>query len=82
MRGLLGAFREEDAIVGEDRHRHAVEPGKAADEGFAIQLLELMELRAIDEARNHFAGIIRLAHVLRHEAVQFGRVVKRLCRLG
>jgi hypothetical protein len=56
MRRLLRALREQDAVVGEDRHGHAVEPGEAADEGFAVARLELVEFRSVDEAGDDFAN--------------------------
>ena len=82
MRRLLGAFREQDAVIGEDRDRHAIEARKAADERFAIELLELMEFRPVNEARDHFAGVIGFADILRHEAMHFGRIIERLGRFG
>jgi len=51
---------------------------KAANQRVAIEFLELVKLRSIHQSRNHFAGIIRLAYILRNEAVQFCRVIERL----
>src|SRR3990167_7635466 len=75
--GLLGTLGEEDAVIGEDGDRHAVEPREAADKGFAIELLELVEVRTVHEAGDDFAGIVGLAHILRDKAVQFGRKIGR-----
>ena len=80
--GFLGAFGEENAVIRKDGDRHAVKARETADEGFAVELLELVELRAVNETGDDFAGIIGLAHVPRHQAVQFGRIVEGGLRLG
>ena len=57
---FLRALGEQDAVVGDDRRRDSRTAGKAADQGGAIELLELIEFRAIDEAGDHFAHVIGL----------------------
>ena len=58
MRALECRFREQDAIVGDDADRITVEPGEAADQRDAVERLELVELAAIDQARDHLSHII------------------------
>jgi hypothetical protein len=40
---LLGRFAKQDAVVGQDADRHAVEVGKAGDQRRAVARLELVE---------------------------------------
>ena len=77
VRALLRRLREEDAVVGHDAHRHALDVGKARDQRGAEAGLELVEFRAVDDARDDLAHVIGLAGVGRDDAVQFGRVVAR-----
>ncbi len=76
---LQRAFREQHAIIGDDADRIAVKMSEAADQGLAIQLLELVELRAVDDAGDDFAHIIGLARIGGDDAVD---VLGRIKRLG
>ena len=81
MRALLRRFREQDAVIGDDADRIAVEVSESGDQCGAIELLELVEFAAIDETGDHLARIIGPAQVGGHHAIQLGRVVERLTRL-
>ena len=43
---------------------------EAADQRLAVEGLELVELGAVDEARDHLAHVVGLAQVARHDAVE------------
>ena len=60
----------------------AVDVRESGDERGAVARLELVELAAVDDARDDLAHIERLARVGRHDAVQLGRVVVRVARLA
>jgi hypothetical protein len=75
---LLGRLAKQDAVVGDDAHRHAVEPRKAGDQRGAVAGLELVEARAVDDAGDHLAHVVGLAGVGGDHAVELGRVVERL----
>ena len=64
--------------------RIALDPGEAADERLAVELLELVEARAVDDPGDHLARVELVAEVLGNEAVQVGRVERgrlRRCEL-
>ena len=72
---FLGALGIQHAIIGEDRDRHAPDMREAADQRGAIERLELMELRSIDQPRNDLLDVEGRAQVRRQDAVNvFGRV--------
>ena len=54
--------------------RVALDAREAADERLAVELLELVEARAVDDAADHGARVELVAEVLRDEAVEVGRV--------
>ena len=56
LRALLRRFGEEDAVVGEDADRVAVDVRLAADQGRAVGRLELVEARAVDDAGDDLAS--------------------------
>ena len=78
VRALLRRLGEEHALVREDRDGVALDSREAADERLAVQLLELVEAGAVDDAPDDRAGVELVAEVLRHEAVQLGRVERGL----
>ena len=82
MGALHRAFGEEDAVIGEDRHRHPPDAGEAADQGGAVKRFELVELAAVDDPADHLVDVIRRADVVGDNAVQLGRVELRRGRLG
>ena len=53
---------------------------KPRDQRRAVELLELVELGAVDQPRDHLAHVVLLAHVGRHDAVELGCFVARLAR--
>ena len=78
MRALLGRLREQDTVVGDDPDRHAVEAREPRHQCRTIARLELVEARAVNETSDDLVHIVRLAAVLRDDAVEFGRIVERL----
>src|SRR3546814_10374783 len=82
MRALQGTLAEQYAVVRQDRHWHAPDAGEAANQGGAVERLELVELRSVDDAADHLVHIVRRAHVVRDDAVKFLRIELRLYRLG
>jgi hypothetical protein len=74
VRSLLRRLREEHALVGEDRDRIALDPREAADQRLAVQLLELVEARAVDDAADDGTCVELVAEVLGDEPVQLSRV--------
>ncbi|MNN06427.1 hypothetical protein D3C81_1192170 [compost metagenome] len=77
VRAFLRRFREEDAVVGQDRHGVSVQVGKAAHQGGTEQRLEFIEHRAVDQPRDHLAHIEGLLGVGRDHAVQLFAAVQR-----
>ena len=72
VRAFLCRLAEQHAVIGDDRHRIAMQMGKAADQGAAIQRLEFVEYRVVHQPGNHFAHVIGLFWISRHNAVQVG----------
>ncbi len=60
---LQRALGEQHAVVGQDRHRIAPDPREAADQGRAVERLELVEVAAVDDAGDHLAHVVGRAHV-------------------
>ena len=78
MRALEGGFGKQDAVIGDNPDRVSVQMGKAGHQCLAIQRLELIELRAIDDARDHLAYIIGFADIGIHHAIEFFGRIKRI----
>src|SRR5207247_9628186 len=74
VRALLCGLREQDAVVGENPDREALDVRPAADERLAVELLELVEAAAVDDPRDDLARIELCAVIVRNEPVQIGRV--------
>ena len=55
-------------------HRVALDPGEAADEGLAVEGLELVEPRPVHEAGDQLPRVDLLAKVGRDQAVELGRI--------
>ena len=55
---------------------------KPRDQRRAVELLELVEHRAVDEPRDHLAHVVLRGQRLRHDAVELADVVERLDRLA
>ena len=78
---LRARLAEEHAVVGDDADRVAVEAREAGHEGVAVVGLELVELAAVDEARDDLAHVVGLRRSTRDDAVELvGRVDGRLDR--
>ena len=80
VRALLRRLGEEDAVVREDPDGEALDAREAGDERLAVELLELLEARAVDDARDQLARVDLVAEVLGDQPVEVGRVERR--RLG
>src|SRR6185312_11177800 len=76
MRSLQRAFAEENSVVGDDADRIAPDMGEAADQGLPVELLELVELRAVDQPRDDVAHVERLAPVDRNHTVNILGCIK------
>ena len=81
----VGAFRgrlsKEHTIVGNNTNRVTHPTCEAANKGRPIVWLELMKLRAINQACNHFMDIERCLGIGRNHACEFRDIVKRFFRL-
>jgi len=70
---------EQDAVVGDDADLVTEDPGEAADQGVAVELLELVEAAAVDHAADDLAHVVRRAGVGRHDVIdRVGRLVRLL----
>lgn len=57
MSSLLGTFRKEDAVVGNDTDWMTVEVAVACNESSAVALLKLVESAAVEQAAKHLVHI-------------------------
>ncbi len=57
-----------------------MQAGEPRHQRRTVALLELVEPRAVDDPREHFAHVVRLPRIPRHDAVDLGGIVER--RLG
>ena len=80
MRRLERGLGEQDAVIGEDRHRVALQVRKAGDQRLAVVLLEFIELRAVDDPGDDLAHIVGLARVGGNHAVELVGGIERLAR--
>ena len=70
-----GLARHDGALIGEDAHRPALDPGRATNESLAIGGLVLVEIAAVDQAGDELMGIIRSRVIVGNDPVQvLGRV--------
>eukprot|EP00754_Rhynchopus_humris_P044418 Rhum_TRINITY_DN4142_c0_g1::Rhum_TRINITY_DN4142_c0_g1_i1::g.13123::m.13123 len=81
VRGLHRRLREEHAVVRDNADLATVQAAEAAHDRVAVQLLELIEARAVEDARNDLPDVEGRDHLGRHvrqEARHLGRRVQRL----
>ena len=78
VRALQRRLREEHAVVGDDADRIAQQAREAGDQRRAVAGLELVELAAVDDARDDLAHVVGLADVGVDDAVE---VLDRVARL-
>lgn len=74
---LVGAVGIDRAVVADDADRVTLQRGMRRHRGRAVQRLEFEEVRVIDQARDDFAHVHRLAAIGRHDAEQFLRIETR-----
>ena len=67
-------------LFAEYADRHAVDIGEAAHQRRAVQRLEFVEPRPVDQARDELAHVVGLARTLRDDAVELERIVGGLRR--
>ena len=77
MRGFLGAFAEQDAVVADDADGIAPDVGKAGDKRVAIKSFEFVEARAVDGACDNFADVERFSEIARDDSREFFLIVQR-----
>src|SRR5204862_8357921 len=77
VRALLRRLGEQHAVVREDADWIALDSRKARDERLAVERLELVEARAVDDAANQLARVRLVTEVLRDEPVQLARICSR-----
>src|SRR5687767_14274535 len=58
---LQRRLAEEDTVVGDDADEESVDAREARDQRRRVPLLELVEPRTVDNARDHLAHVIGLA---------------------
>ena len=73
---------EQDAVVGEDRHRVAVQVREAGHQRGAVVGLNSSSSRAVDDARDDLAHVVGLARVGGDHAVDLLGGIERLARLA
>src|SRR6185436_539459 len=72
---LQCGFVEQDPVVAENSDRIAPDMRKTTDDGGAIELLELVELAAIDDACDQLAHIVGNTRIRRNHPINFlGRI--------
>src|SRR5262245_19027939 len=74
------ALGEQDAVVGENTDRYTGQMGKARDQCRAVERLEFVELRRIDQAGDQLADVVLRARVGRYNAVKLCRIVAWVAR--
>src|SRR5690349_8264784 len=78
MRALQRRFRIENAVVRDNADRITPDSREASDERRSVARFELVEVRIVDDARDHFADVVRLADIRVDDAIKFiGRVPRR-----
>mmetsp|Transcript_84168 Transcript_84168/g.234670 ORF Transcript_84168/g.234670 Transcript_84168/m.234670 type:complete len:267 (+) Transcript_84168:75-875(+) len=77
VRTLLRRLAEEDAVVGDDADRIAVDVRKATNQGRRVSCLELTKSRAVGDPRDDLPDLERLRILLWYDAGKLGRVVER-----
>ena len=78
LRCLAGAVGVDRAVVADQADGMALDLGLAADGVRTVRRLEVEIVGIIDDARDHFAHVVGLAIVDRHDAGEFLRGVARL----
>ena len=66
-----------------NRHRIALDVREARHQGLAVERLELVEARAVDDPGDQLARVGLMPEILRDQSVELGRVGRRrlgLCR--
>ena len=79
---LQRRLREQDAVVADDADRHPPQPRKSRHQRGAVQRLELVEARAVDQPGDDLANVVLLAQVSRHQPLELGAIEQRFLGLG
>ena len=82
VRALRRRLAEENPVVGEDRHRVALDPGEAADQGLGVQLLELVEPAGDASPVSRFLEKGGGLHHLCYEVTDLGEHLKLIRAAG
>ena len=82
VRAFHGALGKQNAIVRQYGDRIAFHMGKAADQGFPVQGLELVQLAAVHQPSDHLAHIVGRAGIFRQHAVKLRWIGLRFHRLA
>ena len=80
MRAFLRRFGEQDAVVGDEANRIAVQPGETGDQRGPVAGFEFVEAGAVHQPGDDFAHVVGLAGVGRQDAVHLFGVVGRFLR--
>ncbi len=78
MGSLLRGLAKQNAVVGDDANRIAVQACKTSDQRCAVEGLEFIEIRAVYQSRNDFTNIIGLARILGNYPLDLTVVVQWL----
>src|SRR5690606_9879703 len=77
VRALLRGLSEQDAVVGQNRDGIALYMREAADQRAAVQRLEFVEHRTVDEAGDYLADVERLLGIGGDDAIQLLAIEQR-----
>src|SRR5215813_2616879 len=81
LRAFFGGFGNQHAVVAQNADQKAMNTRPAGNQCRAVFRLELLELRSVDDARDHLFDIERNADVGRSYAEQFVNRIERLFRI-
>ena len=82
MSGLQRRLREQDAVVRDDADQKSIDARESGDKRRTVARLELVELRTVDEACDHFVHVVGPANVGIDDAVEIVGGIERILWLG
>ena len=80
VRALERRFGKQDAVIGDDADRVAVQMGESADQRGAVQLLERVKFAAVHQAGDDLVNVERFSRVRRNDAPEFCGGIRGLHR--